>query len=184
MSTQAWGFQALLGCRRKAPSPPKGRKVGCDAGGHPSPWPLIFSLCRRRVECVPHTTGRFPGVRRIWKCGPPPAQTEELRSKERKACSLMRPRWRRVQPVLGVGRGDDQGSAGRALGTREGGDPALGSWLQVRGSSAALGRREHSPVAGGSAGTQEDGGWERRDPGGWRWPARGSRDQSPQETMR
>lgn len=52
MSTQAWGFRAILGCRSKAPRPPKGRKVGCDAGGHPSPWPLIFSSCRR-VKCVP-----------------------------------------------------------------------------------------------------------------------------------
>ena len=83
MSTQAWGFRALLGCRRKAPSPPKGRKVGCDAGGHPSPWPLIFSLCRRRVECVPHATAHFPGVRRIWKCRPPP-RTDRGAQKQRK----------------------------------------------------------------------------------------------------
>ena len=85
-----------------------------------------------------------------------------------------------VQPLCrgwgGVGSGGEMIRAqwGRAMGTGEGGDPAwppvLGSWLQVQGSSPALGRREPSPVAGGSTETQEGG----------RWPARGSRDRSPQ----
>ena len=80
----------------------------------------------------------------------------------------------------GVGWGEQMVRAqwGRALGTGEDGDPAwppaLGSWLQVRESSPALGRGEPSPVAGGSAETQECG----------RWPARGSRDRSPHGWVR
>lgn len=54
MSTQAWGFRALMGCGRKAPSPPKGGKVGVMLESHPPSWPLIFWLLRREVKRVPH----------------------------------------------------------------------------------------------------------------------------------
>ena len=78
-----------------------------------------------------------------------------------------------VQPLCwgwsGVGSGGEMIRAqwGRALGTGEGGGPAwlpaLGSWLQVRGSSPAPGRREPSP----------SGRWEHGDPGGWRVASKG-----------
>ena len=53
MTTQAWGFRALMGCGRKAPSPPKGGKVGCDAGKSPPFMALDFLVVTKGSEACP-----------------------------------------------------------------------------------------------------------------------------------
>lgn len=136
---------------------------------------LDFLIVQKESEVCPPRHCLLPWGQAHLEMGTAPPQTEGAQE----GSSLRRLRWRRVQPLCrGWGGEMIRAQRGRALGTRQGGDPAwlpaLGSWLQVRGSSPALGRREPSPVAGGSTDTQEDGGW----------PAKGSRDRSPQRRTR